>query len=59
MHLRLGYDHERSGISGFVELRNLGDTDYVSAVVVDSDDDRFIEPGDGRGVFLGLEWRWR
>jgi iron complex outermembrane receptor protein len=58
-HLRAGYDHERTGLSGFVEVRNLGDQDYVSGVWVDSDDGRFIEPGDGRGVFLGLEWRWR
>ena len=57
-HLRLGYDHERSGLSVFGELRNLGDVDYVSAVVVDSADGRFIEPGDGRGAFVGLEWRW-
>lgn len=59
VHLRLGYDHERSGLSGFLELRNLADEEFVSAVVVDSDDGRYIEPGDGRGVFLGLEWRWR
>jgi iron complex outermembrane receptor protein len=59
VHLRLGYDHERSGLSGFFELRNLADEEFVSAVVVDSDDGRFIEPGDGRGVFVGLEWRWR
>jgi hypothetical protein len=59
VHLRLGYDHERSGLSGFFELRNLADEEFVSAVVVDSDDGRFIEPGDGRGVFVGLERRWR
>jgi iron complex outermembrane receptor protein len=58
-HLRAGYDHERTGLSGFVEVRNLGDQDYVSGVWVDSDDGRFIEPGDGRGVTFGLEWRWR
>jgi iron complex outermembrane receptor protein len=59
VHLRVGYDHERSGLSGFLELRNLADEEFVSAVVVDSDDGRYIEPGDGRGVFVGLEWRWR
>lgn len=58
-HLRMGYDHARSGVSAFLELRNLADRDFVSAVVVDSDAGRFIEPGDGRGVFAGLEWRWR
>ena len=58
-NLRAGFDHEASGLSLFVEGRNLGDRDYVSAVVVDSDDDRFFQPGDGRGVFGGVEWRWR
>jgi iron complex outermembrane receptor protein len=58
-HVRAGYDHERSGLSAFLEVRNLADQDYVSTVWVDSDDGRFIEPGDGRGVFAGLEWRWR
>ena len=58
-HLRLGYDHEPTGLSGFLEWRNLADEDFVSAVVVDSADARYIEPGDGRGVFFGLDWRWR
>jgi iron complex outermembrane receptor protein len=58
-HVRAGYDHEPTGLSGFLEVRNLADQDFVSAVWVDSDDGRFIEPGDGRGVFFGLEWRWR
>ncbi len=58
-HLRLGYDHEPTGVSAFLELRNLADQDFVSAVVVDSEDGRYIEPGDGRGVFFGVDWRWR
>jgi iron complex outermembrane receptor protein len=61
--VRAGYDHERSGLSAFLELRNLTDRDYVSAVVVDADDvtqpGRFFEPGDGRAVYGGVEWRWR
>ena len=57
-HVRAGYDHERSGVSLFVEGRNLADRDYVSSVVVDAGDDRFYEPGDGRSVFGGVEWRW-
>ena len=58
-HVRVGYDHDRSGLSAFLEARNLTDRDFVSAVVVDSGDGRFIQPGDGRGVSAGLEWRWR
>ena len=56
--MRAGYDHERSGLSLFVEGRNLTDRDYVSSVVVDAGDQRYFEPGDGRGVFGGVEWRW-
>jgi iron complex outermembrane receptor protein len=58
-NLRLGYDHEPSGLSLFVEGRNLGGEEYVSAVFVDAGDGRYFEPGDGRGVYGGLEWRWR
>jgi iron complex outermembrane receptor protein len=58
-NLRAGYDHEPSGLSLFVEGRNLTDEEYVSAVVVDAGDGRFFEPGDGRGFFGGIEWRWR
>jgi iron complex outermembrane receptor protein len=57
-NVRGGYDHAPSGISLFVEGRNLSDRDYVSSVVVDAGDQRYFEPGDGRGVFGGIEWRW-
>ena len=57
-NVRAGYDHERSGLSLFVEGRNLADREYVSSVVVDAGDQRYFEPGDGRGVFGGVEWRW-
>lgn len=59
VNLRAGYDHEGTGLSLFVEARNLGDHDYVSAVVVDDAQGRYYEPGDGRGVYGGMEWRWR
>jgi len=58
-NLRAGYHHSASGVTLFVEGRNLGDRDYASSVVVDAGDRRYFEPGDGRGVFGGLEWRWR
>jgi iron complex outermembrane receptor protein len=63
-NVRAGYDHEPSGLSLFVEGRNLLDREYVSSVVADAGDvtdaggRRFFEPGDGRGVFGGVEWRW-
>ena len=56
--VRAGFDHARSGLSLFVEGRNLTDRDYVSAVVVDADDGRFFQPGDGRSVYGGMAWRW-
>jgi iron complex outermembrane receptor protein len=58
-NLRLGYDHAASGLSVFGEVRNLFDRDFVSSVVVDAADGRSYEPGDGRGFFAGVEWRWR
>jgi iron complex outermembrane receptor protein len=56
---RVGYDHEPSRLSVFFEARNLSEKHYVSAVVVDAGDGRYFEPGDGRGFFGGIEWRWR
>jgi iron complex outermembrane receptor protein len=58
-NLRAGFDHARSGLSLFVEGRNLSNEHYVSALVVDSGDGRYFEPGDGRAVYGGVEWRWR
>jgi iron complex outermembrane receptor protein len=57
-NVRAGYDHEPSALSLFVEGRNLLDREYVSSLVVDAGDFRYFEPGDGRGVFGGVEWRW-
>jgi iron complex outermembrane receptor protein len=56
---RLGFDHERSGLSVFFEARNLADEEFVSVVQVDTEGDRYIEPGDGRAFYGGLAWRWR
>ena len=49
----------RTGLSVFVEGRNLTGEEYVSAVVSDAGDGRYFEPGDGRGVFGGFEWEWK
>jgi iron complex outermembrane receptor protein len=59
VHLRLGYEHERSGITARVELRNLADREHVSSVVVDDANGRFFEPGDGRALYAGIDWKWR
>jgi iron complex outermembrane receptor protein len=59
VNTRLGFDHARSGLSFFFEARNLADRDFVSVVLVDTESDRYIEPGDGRAFYGGLAWRWR
>ena len=59
VNLAVGYEHEPSGISAFLELRNLADREYVSSVVVDEATGRYFEPGDGRGLYAGIDWRWR
>jgi len=43
----------------FFEARNLADTSYVSSVVVNDPTGRSFEPGDGRGFYGGVSWRWR
>jgi iron complex outermembrane recepter protein len=58
-HVRLGYDHEPSGLSAFFEVRNLADRRHVSALVVDNAVGRYFQPGDGRAFYGGLAWRWR
>lgn len=58
LDLRLGVDHEPSGVGVFFEARNLTDRDYASALVVDSADGRAYEPGDGRSFTGGVSWRW-
>ncbi len=38
---------------------NLADRDYVGSVIVNDGNGRFYEPGPGRSVLLGLQWRGR
>lgn len=49
-----------SGISWYVEGRNLGDRKYASSTGVIADaralDSAQFMPGDGRAVYVGLEW---
>lgn len=58
LDVRLGYDHEASGLGVFFEARNLTDRDHASALVVDAADGRAYEPGDGRSFTGGVSWRW-
>ncbi len=58
LDLRLGYDHEATGIGVFFEARNLTDRDFASALVVDAGNGRSFDPGDGRSLTGGVSWRW-
>ena len=58
LDLRLGYDHEATGIGVFFEARNLSDRDFASALVVDAGNGRSFDPGDGRSFTGGVSWRW-
>ena len=50
------------GLSWFVEAKNLADRTYAATTGVIADakgaDSRNFLPGDGRSVFMGLEWKW-
>jgi iron complex outermembrane recepter protein len=67
-HALLGFKLGRSvetGISWFIEARNLTDERYAATtgVVANAGVDpenrsRNFLPGDGRGIFAGIEWKW-
>ncbi len=45
-------------LRGFARIDNLLDKAYVGSVIVNEGNGRFYEPGPGRGLLLGLRWRW-
>ena len=58
--LRAGWDFE-NGLSAFLEARNLGDTRYISSAsvaAVANANSALYEPGTGRSVFAGLQYRF-
>jgi iron complex outermembrane receptor protein len=57
--VQLGYDYRPWNLAVVFEGRNLADTNYVSSVVVDSANQRFFEPGDGRAFYGTVQWRWK
>jgi iron complex outermembrane recepter protein len=58
-NIRAGWDHEPTNLGVFFEARNLTNKTCSSSVVVDSTTGRFFEPGDGRALYGGVEWRWK
>jgi iron complex outermembrane recepter protein len=59
LNVRAGYDYAPWKLGVFFEARNVTNVTYASSTVVDAADKRFYEPGDGRGFYGGLEWRWK
>jgi iron complex outermembrane receptor protein len=57
-NVRAGYEYKPWNMELLFEARNLADKNYVSAVSVDTADNRFFQPGDGRSFYGGLRWKW-
>ncbi len=47
------------GAVAFVRLENAFDRRHVGSVIVNDGNGRFFEPGPGRTLWLGLDYRWR
>lgn len=43
----------------FLAIDNLADRTYAGSVIVNEGNRRYYEPAPGRGVTVGVEWRWR
>jgi iron complex outermembrane receptor protein len=57
-NIRAGYTYKPWNLDLLFEGRNLTDKSYVAGVFVDDGNGRYYQPGDGRGFFGGLRWRW-
>lgn len=59
----VGYDAPRQDWQAWVDLRNLTNKRYANTVTPGYDDKGVdvarSTPGDGRGVYAGVSWRWR
>ncbi len=57
--MKLGYEYKPWNLGLFFEGRNLGDKRFVSAVQVDDANRNYFFPGDGRGFYGSVAWRWK
>jgi outer membrane receptor protein involved in Fe transport len=55
----MGYEYKPWNLGIFFEGRNLGDQRFVSAVQVDDANRNYFFPGDGRGFYGSVAWRWK
>ena len=54
--LRAEWSGARTGLTAFIEGRNLLDRGYSASVQVDNAAGRYFEPADRRAVYAGLRW---
>jgi iron complex outermembrane receptor protein len=59
VNVKMGYEYKPWNLGIFFEGRNLGDQRFVSAVQVDDANRNYFFPGDGRGFYGSVAWRWK
>ena len=56
--IQMGYTYRPWNASVYFTGTNLANKSYISAVVTDDALGQSFYPGDGRGFYGGLQWRW-
>jgi len=56
--IQMGYTYKPWNMSPYFQGANLANKSYISAVVTDDALGQSFYPGDGRGFYGGLQWRW-
>jgi iron complex outermembrane receptor protein len=56
--IQMGYTYKPWNASLYFQGTNLANKSYISAVVTDDALGQSFYPGDGRGFYGGLQWRW-
>jgi iron complex outermembrane receptor protein len=58
-NVKMGFEYKPWNLGVFFEGRNLTDKSFVSAVAVDDANRNYLYPGDGRGFYGSVAWRWK
>ncbi|HWL29422.1 MAG TPA: TonB-dependent receptor, partial [Burkholderiaceae bacterium] len=61
LNLRIGYANAKPGWSGYIEGRNLSNRRYIANVAVAgtaTPTSAIFNPGNGRAVYAGLQYKW-
>jgi iron complex outermembrane recepter protein len=59
VNVKMGFEYKPWNLGIFFEGRNLTDKRFVSAVAVDDANRNYFYPGDGRGFYGSVAWRWK